>query len=63
MTSFSKEQLKQKITVCLAGRIAESLQFNRICIGAMNDFEQATSVAYDMVVAFGMGEVTGVVLM
>jgi cell division protease FtsH len=61
MTSFSKEQLEAKITVCLAGRIAESLQFNRICIGAMNDFEQATSVAYDMVVAFGMGEATGVV--
>jgi cell division protease FtsH len=61
MTSFSKEHLQAKIVVCLAGRIAESLQFGRVCTGASNDFQQATSVAHDMVVVYGMGETTGVV--
>ena len=61
MTSFSKEQLEAKIVVCLGGRVAESLQFNRVCIGAINDFQQATGVAQDMVMAYGMGEGTGIV--
>lgn len=61
MTSFSKEQLEAKIVICLAGRIAESLQFGKICIGAREDFRQATSIAERMVMEWGMAEEIGIV--
>lgn len=60
-TSFSKEELFSKIVVSMAGRAAESIAFNKVCIGAYSDFQNATKIATDMVKSFGMGEVTGMV--
>jgi cell division protease FtsH len=58
-TSFSKEELFTKMVVCMAGRAAETIAFNRVCLGAYGDFQQATKIAREMVVAYGMGETTG----
>jgi cell division protease FtsH len=60
-TSFSKEELFAKIVVSMAGRAAESIVFNKVCIGAYSDFQNATKIATDMVKSFGMGKVTGMV--
>lgn len=60
-TSFSKEELFANMVVCMAGRAAETIAFNRVCLGAYGDFQQATKIARDMVIAYGMGETTGMV--
>ncbi len=58
-TSFSKEELFSMIAVCMAGRAAEAIIFNRVCLGAYSDFQNATNIAVDMVKGYGMGESTG----
>lgn len=61
-TSYSKEQLYALIVVALGGRAAEALVFNKVCIGASGDFQQATHTALDMVRRYGMGsEETGLI--
>jgi cell division protease FtsH len=61
MTSQNKQQLEKRIIVSLGGRIAEELCMNNMGAGASSDFENATKIAQNMVLRYGMGEKTGVI--
>ena len=50
----TKQELLERITGLLGGRVAEELTFNEITTGAHNDFEQATKIARAMVTEYGM---------
>lgn len=54
---FTKQELKNKITVLLAGRAAEEIALgeNGITTGASNDLERAASIAAAMTTSLGMG--------
>ncbi len=52
--NWTKEQLEDRIAVCMGGRIAEDLAFRAISTGASNDIEQATEMARRMVCEWGM---------
>jgi cell division protease FtsH len=52
--NWTKEQLEDRIAVCMGGRIAEDLAFKAISTGASNDIEQATEMARRMVCEWGM---------
>ena len=52
----TKEEMLDQITVMLAGRAAEEVQFNTISTGAANDIERATQSARSMVTIYGMSE-------
>lgn len=54
--SWSKTDMKNQIVVCLAGRFAEDIFGIDLNDGAANDLERAESIAYDMVVKYGMGD-------
>eukprot|EP00118_Oscarella_pearsei_P006566 m.29881 g.29881 ORF g.29881 m.29881 type:complete len:732 (+) comp31246_c0_seq3:1391-3586(+) len=62
--SWSKKQLLARIDVSMGGRAAEELVFGEenITSGAVSDFEQATTIAENMVLRFGMSEKVGHVL-
>jgi cell division protease FtsH len=57
--NWTKEQLEDRIAVCLGGRIAEDITFGQISTGASNDIEQATEMARKMVCEWGMSEALG----
>src|SRR6185503_7412708 len=40
--NWTKEQLEDRIAVCMGGRIAEEITFGEISTGSQNDIEQAT---------------------
>ena len=50
----TKQELLERITGLLGGRVAEELVFNEITTGAHNDFEQATKIVRAMVTEYGM---------
>ncbi len=50
----TKNELLDKISGYMGGRVAEELIFNEITTGAHNDFEQATKIARSMVTEYGM---------
>jgi ATP-dependent metalloprotease FtsH len=50
----TREDLINRICVALGGRISQQVIMNRTDIGASNDFEQARSLAYEMVTVYGM---------
>ena len=50
----TKQELLERITGLLGGRVAEKLVFNEITTGAHNDFEQATKIVRSMVTEYGM---------
>ncbi len=52
--NWTKEQIEDRIGVCMGGRIAEELTFEQISTGAQNDIEQATELARKMVCEWGM---------
>ncbi len=54
-----KSELIGRITVLLAGRASESLNFQDITTGSENDIEVATQMARRMVCEFGMSEKVG----
>ncbi len=56
---LSKRELEERLSVMLAGRVAELLVFNEMSTGAANDLERATDVARRMVTEFGMTETLG----
>lgn len=58
---LSKEELENKITTLVGGRVAEEIVFNTITTGASNDIEQATKLARAMITRFGMSEEFGMV--
>jgi len=58
----SKEEHLAFITVCMGGRAAEMLVFNKMASGAHSDFSQATKTAYSMVAYRGMSEALGMAI-
>jgi cell division protease FtsH len=56
---ISKQELLNKISVLLGGRVAEKLVFNDITTGAQNDLAKATEIATKMVTEYGMSEKIG----
>jgi len=57
--NWTREQLEDRIAVCMGGRIAEELTFSQISTGAANDIEQATEMARKMVCEWGMSDSLG----
>jgi cell division protease FtsH len=57
----TKGQMLQDIMVSLGGRIAEELVFEDITTGASQDIRQATNLARDMVMKYGMSEKIGMI--
>jgi cell division protease FtsH len=60
--SKSKEDMETEIMVCMGGRAAEELVFNKIATGPLSDFTQATRVARGMVCYYGMSDKLGPVV-
>jgi cell division protease FtsH len=56
---MTKSELLARICGLLGGRIAEQIIFNEISTGAQNDLEKITSIAYNMVMVYGMSEKLG----
>ena len=50
----SKTELRERIAVCLGGRVAEKLVLGDISTGASNDIQKATDIARAMVTKYGM---------
>ena len=55
----SKTELKERIAVCLGGRVAEKLVLGDISTGASNDIQRATEIARAMVTRYGMSQELG----
>ncbi len=56
---MTRSELLDRLTVLLAGRVAEELTFQEISTGAQDDLDRATSTARSMVVEYGMSEKLG----
>ena len=52
----TKNELLDKISGYLGGRVAEEFMFKEVTTGASNDFEKATKIARSMVTEYGMSE-------
>lgn len=57
--SVHKQELKDKISMLLAGRAAEYLVIKDVSGGASNDIERATKIARNMVMKLGMSDLLG----
>lgn len=57
----SRNQMFEKIIMCLGGRVAEALFLQDISGGAVEDIRRASSIARDMVARYGMSEKIGAV--
>lgn len=55
----SREFFEDQITMALGGRAAEEVFFERITTGASSDLQQATNIARNMVMRYGMSESLG----
>ncbi|MCL2664428.1 MAG: ATP-dependent zinc metalloprotease FtsH [Defluviitaleaceae bacterium] len=55
----TKDEMLDKITVMLAGRAAEKVEFGIETTGSSNDIERATKIARSMVSMYGMSEKIG----
>lgn len=58
---LTKGKMLQDIVVCLGGRIAESLVFDDVTTGAVQDIRQATERAHDMVTKYGFSDELGMI--
>ncbi|MBN1818473.1 MAG: hypothetical protein JW828_14015, partial [Sedimentisphaerales bacterium] len=56
---YTKRYCMALMQVCFAGRIAEEMFCDDISSGAQSDIQQATSLAREMVMTWGMGEEMG----
>ena len=52
----TKNDLLARITSYMGGRTAEEMFFDDVTTGAVNDIEQATNIARDMVTLYGMSD-------
>ena len=57
--SHNRDHLLARIAVLMGGRIAEEVFMDQMTTGASNDFEQATSLAQNMVQRWGMSDSLG----
>ena len=51
---LSKQELQERIAVCLGGRVAEEVVLGDISTGASSDIQKASSIARSMVTKYGM---------
>jgi cell division protease FtsH len=58
---MTREELLDRLSVLLGGRVAEELVFGDISTGAQNDLQRATDIARSMVAEYGMSEKMGLV--
>ena len=56
---YRKEQLEDRISVLLGGRVAEDIVFKTKTTGAENDLDQASRLARKMISAWGMSDKIG----
>ncbi len=56
---MTKQELLDKITGLLGGRVAEDIVFGEVSTGAHNDFQRATGIARKMVTEYGMSDKLG----
>ncbi|MBI5407176.1 MAG: ATP-dependent metallopeptidase FtsH/Yme1/Tma family protein [Nitrospirae bacterium] len=56
---YPRTYLMNRLSVSLAGRVAEKIVFNDISSGAQNDLKEATSLAEKMVAQWGMSDRVG----
>jgi len=56
---YPRTYLMNKLSVALAGRVAEKIVFNDSSSGAQNDLKEATSLAEKMVAQWGMSDRVG----
>ena len=56
---YPKTYLMNRLSVALAGRVAEKIVFNDLSSGAQNDLKEATSLAEKMVAQWGMSDKVG----
>ncbi len=59
--NYTEPYLRARITGALGGRVAEELVFDVLSTGAENDLQQATNLARQMVMRWGMSERVGLV--
>jgi cell division protease FtsH len=57
--TYSKEYLKNNITILMGGRVAEELVRGELTTGAGNDLERSTLLARKMVCEWGMSDKLG----
>jgi cell division protease FtsH len=55
----TKQELLDKVTGLLAGRVSEELFIGEIGTGAYSDFKQATSIVRSMIMEYGMSDKLG----
>ncbi len=60
-TIFTKRYCMALLQVCFGGRIAEDLFCDDISSGAQNDIQQATKIARQMILTWGMSEQLGLI--
>ncbi len=56
---LGEKELATRLTVLVAGRVAESLEFGEVSTGASDDLAHATDLARKMVTEFGMSPILG----
>lgn len=56
---YPKSYLMSKLSVALAGRVAEKIVFDDVSSGAHSDLKEATSLAEKMVAQWGMSDAVG----
>ena len=56
---YPRTYLMNRLSIALAGRVAEKIVFNDISSGAQNDLKEATSLAEKMVAQWGMSDRVG----
>jgi cell division protease FtsH len=59
---YERDYMLDRLAVMLAGRAAESVALDTTTTGAEDDLRQATSLARRMVVDWGMGDDTGLMV-
>ncbi len=60
-TIFTRKYCMALLQVCFSGRIAEEMFCDDISSGAQNDIQQATNIAKQMVLAWGMSNELGLI--
>ena len=60
-TIFTKRYCMALLQVCFAGRIAEVIFCDDISSGAQSDFQQATKIARQMILTWGMSDELGLI--
>ncbi|MFT5418923.1 MAG: cell division protease FtsH, partial [Gammaproteobacteria bacterium] len=59
---MTRQTLRDKMTVLMGGRAAESIVFDEISTGATDDLDKITDIAQQMVMRFGMDDEIGQVV-